>query len=271
MALAIRHAEHVLMPTIPRRFFGLPMHKVLSLSLILSLVAVVNVSHASSNALAEVDALPYTDEQYLILARSLCMQFDRYTDNAQAFTLRRPKMCVALPRLCKTDRKHIGPRGLTRYTIARMFKIQDTETLETQLPAIISKGLTYSCSNLSSHALSDIPFHQTKRNYMKRAVFVGQISNFFNRFIFKDYEIEQDGQKRLAIDINAVEIVDGEPETILDYLDKVLAPTHDAFLGNARRDDLEDLRQMLINRGAMKARDLDCADGQRVYCPIKGR
>lgn len=204
------------------------------------------------------DILQYTDEQYKRIAKSICLKLDRQKDNAQAYTLRRPKMCIALPRECKTSKTHIDSRGIVRYTIATVLKIKDSKTLEDSLPAILSNLLKYNCEKVSSHALPDLPFDQVRRNIMKRAVFTGQITDFFNRFIFKDYEQEDtNGYKSLAIDINAVELVEGKPETILDYLDKVLAPTHDAFLGKARRDDIEDLRQMLINRGAKRASELN--------------
>lgn len=234
------------------------------------LLSLLLCGHTLASNIAEpIDALtgkPYTDQQYQRIARSVCLKLDRYKDNAQAYILRKPKMCTALPEACRANKTHIGPRGLTRYTIATILKIRDTESLERDLPALISKTLSFNCPKPSSHALPDLPFDQQLRNIMKRAAFVAQSDNFFRRFLFKDYEYEVDGKLRLKVDINAIEMVEGEPETILDYLDKVLAPTHDAFFGKARRDDMEDLRVMLLERGALRARALRCEPGQKIGC-----
>lgn len=212
--------------------------------------------------------LNYSDAQYQKTATIICRRLDRFKTDTQIYPLRQPKMCTALPKGCEAGKKYIGPRGIVRYSADQILKVGDAALLEAQLPAIINKLSTFSCAP-SSHKLLGEPLHEVRRNIVKRAVFLGQTTNFFNRFIFKDYEYQQQGHRRLGIDINAVELVEGQPETLLDYLDTILAPTHKRYLGKAGRDDVEALRYSLIKRGAVRARDLDCAPGQQIYCPLK--
>ena len=213
---------------------------------------------------------PYTSKQYAKAARVICKKLDYFKRDPKTFRVKRPQMCTALPDECANDAEYLYSRGISRYTVQKVMDITPAERFNEQFPAIFEQLLTYSCP-ASSHAVSDEPFHNVRRNPMKRAVFLGRIDNFFNDFIFKDYEIKVNGQRRLSIDINAVEQVEGQPETIIDYLDKALAPVFSNYLGKATREDLEDLRQMLINRGAVPARDLDCQPDQQIGCEVKQR
>lgn len=200
--------------------------------------------------------LDYSNEQYSKVARVICMRIDDFKQSsAQAFEIK-PRMCPAVPRLCAKGQKYLDMRGVVRYTVAQGLKIKDSEKLENALPAILSELMKHPCSIKSTYALSDVPFHNQRRNIAKRAIFTGQTASFFNHFLFNDYGYDENGKKKVKVDINAVEYVGGEPETLLDYVDKVLAPDHDGFLGYEQRGNVESLRDALISIGAKKASEL---------------
>ncbi|NKI15940.1 hypothetical protein HCU74_00780 [Spongiibacter sp. KMU-166] len=178
-------------------------------------------------------------------------------------------MCTAVPKACERGDKYLDMRGIVRATIAQGFRITDGEVLERNLPTLLNELMTYSCDIKSVYALSDVPFHHQKRNIAKRAIFTGQVKDFFNQFLFDDYGYRTGaGQRRVRFDINAVEMVDGEPETLLDYVDKVLGYHSDTYLAEEQRGNVELLRLKLVNRDAVNARNLDCAAGQKTGCSV---
>lgn len=212
--------------------------------------------------------LTFTSEQYHKVARGICMRIDRFKQSsAQAFEIR-DKMCPAVPSLCKGGSKYLDMRGVVRVTVAQGLRLSDPNVIEAILPAVLSELLTYSCDVVSAYALSDVPFHQQKRNYAKRAIFTGQTSDMFNQFLFNDYGYDLTDGKAVAWDINAVEMVDGEPETLLDYVDKILVPEHPIFLGEEQRGNVESIRDAFISIGAVNARNLDCEPGQKTWCNV---
>ncbi len=84
---------------------------------------------------------------------------------------------------------------------------------------------------------------------MKRAIALSIHDKVFDGFFFDTEEYD--------FDYNAIELVDGKPETVLDYLDKVISDPdaskkyvikHIIELRNSLRDEF----------GAMHAKDLEC-------------
>tara|TARA_R110001592_G_scaffold77100_1_gene232336 strand:- start:586 stop:1587 length:1002 start_codon:yes stop_codon:yes gene_type:complete len=214
------------------------------------------------------ETLTYTPKQIAKVASVICSRIDRYKRSSEKAFEIKPEMCVAVPGMCDDGKKYLDIRGIVRATITQGLKITDNNKFEGQLTAILSEVMTHNCSIKSSFAITNVPFHNQKRNITKRAVFTGQIASMFNRFLFSDYEFERNGRKAVSWDINAVEIVDGEPETLLDYLDKILAPAHNTYIGYEQRGNARDLRREIIDRGAVNARRLDCAPIQRNWCKV---
>ena len=143
-----------------------------------------------------------------------------------------------------------------------------TEADEIQsVPGVISNALGRSCSDTSYHYALNIPFLKQRRNFAKRAIFLGNAQGLFDEFLFEEYSTVENGKRKTVIDINAVEYVDGEPETLLDYLDKILIHGHIERLGGSNRGDVNALRNDLIfSYGAVNAIELDCEPGQTVGC-----
>ena len=87
--------------------------------------------------------------------------------------------------------------------------------------------------------------YRESEHFLKRMINLNEDSNFFYRFLLKDKQV----------DVNAVEYVDGELETIIDFLDKIIPdPNKDRYYS---KKVLIKLRKNLIKHfGAKKAIDL---------------
>ncbi|WP_027671329.1 hypothetical protein [Rheinheimera baltica] len=87
--------------------------------------------------------------------------------------------------------------------------------------------------------------YRESEHLLKRMINLGEDSNFFYRFLLKDKQV----------DVNAVEYVDGEPETIIDFIDKILLTPEMQRYYSVK--ELQKLRKNLIKHfGAKKAVDL---------------
>ncbi|MAS10884.1 hypothetical protein [Salinisphaera sp.] len=236
---------------------------------------------AASAVAAEI---VYNDEQLARTGRVLCGQIDRFKDSScKAFPIR-DEFCQLIPEQCARDDICMGMGSVIRTTIARGLLGRpeqgralgqlDADTIaayERELPIVISKFATMSCPAPSNLGLPNVPFHQQHRNFIKRAIFTGQTIETFNQFLLKDFEYFENGKAKLSWDVNAVEYVDGEPETLLDYVDKVLGAGDNTFLNMERRGTVEDIRILLLSLGAVHARDLDCRHRGQIFCPLKSR
>ncbi|MES1933741.1 hypothetical protein T35B1_14105 [Salinisphaera shabanensis T35B1] len=222
--------------------------------------------------------LVYDDAKLKVVHRVLCGQIDMFKNSScKAFPLR-DEYCHLVPGKCARDDEYLDIRGVVRTTIARgLFgrdygHQQNAATIaayERELPIIISKLAATSCPTASNLGLPNVPFHQQHRNFIKRAIFTGQTDETFDLFLLKDFEHFKNGKAALDWDVNAVEYVDGEPETLLDYVDKVLAAPDDGYLNMERRGTVIRLRKLLVHHGAVHARDLDCSHRGQIFCPLK--
>ena len=87
--------------------------------------------------------------------------------------------------------------------------------------------------------------YRESEHLLKRMINLNEDSNFFYRFLLKDKQV----------DVNAVEYVDGEPETIIDFIDKILLTPEMQRYYSVK--ELQKLRKNLIKHfGAKKAIDL---------------
>tara|TARA_B100001939_G_scaffold98262_1_gene84601 strand:- start:101 stop:922 length:822 start_codon:yes stop_codon:yes gene_type:complete len=236
---------------------------------------------AASASAAEI---VYDEEQLARTGRVLCGQIDRFKDSSsKAFPIR-DEFCPLVPEKCARDDKDLDIRGMVRTTIARgllgrpaqgrvlgQLSAATIAAYERELPIIISELATMSCPAATNLGLPNVPFHQQHRNFIKRAIFTGQTVETFNQFLLKDFEYFENGKAKLSWDVNAVEYVDGEPETLLDYVDKVLGAGDNTFLNMERRGTVEDIRILLLSLGAVHARDLDCRHRGQIFCPLKSR
>ena len=221
----------------------------------------------------------YDDAKLKRVHSVLCGQIDRFKNSSyKSFPIRQPDMCLYVPGQCARGDEYLDIRGVVRTTVARGiwrrdFGQQSAATVAAynrELPIIISKLAATSCPSASKLGLPNIPFHQQRRNFIKRAIFVGYTDSMFEHILLKDYETrDAQGQYKLTWDVNAVETVDGEPETLLDYVDKVLAAPDDGYLNMERRGTVRNVRVLLIKRGAVNARDLDCTRPHQIFCPLK--
>lgn len=215
-----------------------------------------NVSLLSAPAFSQ--ELSYGTKQYNTVAQEICSNIDRYKQEAGTGFPILPAMCVAVPKACKRGDKQLDMRGMIRVTIAQGFDITDSDYLERYLPALLSGVISHSCDTTSTYALPGVADHEQKRNILKRAIFTDQTGEMFNRHLFRDYPYNSHTGKRLLININAVEFVDGEPETLLDYLDKILMPESNVQLSETQRNSFNSLRAAITHVfGAVNARNLD--------------
>ncbi len=189
----------------------------------------------------------FTDEQFEKISKVVCSRFDTYKENYKVFMKSKLKECNG-PRsfACNGESEYLSMRGIVRATISRVLKISNAVDFESSLPSVISKLMKYNCKSQSEHFKLDIPFLKQRRNIAKRAIFLGNAESFFDDFIFEEYSSFENGKRKTVIDINAIEYVDGEPETLLDYLDKILEPNHASRLGGSNRGDIAALRNRLI-------------------------
>ena len=87
--------------------------------------------------------------------------------------------------------------------------------------------------------------YRESEHLLKRMINLNEDSNFFYRFLLKDRQV----------DVNAVEYVDGEPETIIDFIDKILLTPEMQRYYSVK--ELQKLKKNLIKHfGAKKAVDL---------------
>lgn len=237
------------------------------------------IGYGSVVAPALAAEISYDAAKLNVIHRFLCGQIDMFKNSSyKAFPIRGPDYCLYVPGQCARGDEYLDIRGVVRTTVARGiwrrdFGQQSAATVAAynrELPTMISKMATYSCTDASNLGLENIPFHQQHRNFLKRAIFVGLTDSMFEHFLLKDYETrDAQGRYKLTWDVNAVETVDGEPETLLDYVDKVLAHSSDNYLHMERRGTLETLRILLLSRGALHAGDLNCTRPHQIFCPLK--
>jgi hypothetical protein len=97
------------------------------------------------------------------------------------------------------------------------------------------------CTNKSKTA-------RVPQQFMKRVVDMGMGNQIFDEFLLYDYD-------EYPIDVNAVEIYNGRPETILDFVDSILnVPVR---LENSEEDVLRELQEILVgDYGAKHASEL---------------
>lgn len=87
--------------------------------------------------------------------------------------------------------------------------------------------------------------YRESEHLLKRMINLNEDSNFFYNFLLDDMNVR----------VNAVENVDGKPETVIDFIDKILlTPEKQRYYSF---DKLKKLRKMLVDYyGAKKAIDL---------------
>jgi hypothetical protein len=97
-----------------------------------------------------------------------------------------------------------------------------------------------------------------RRNFIKEAITVAYHNPMINNFLIEKFLLDEEGSP--MIDFNAVDIINGQPETVLDYLDSVLDGTAKIKLNANSREDLENLRFTLADEkdgfGANNFKDL---------------
>ncbi|WP_370477068.1 hypothetical protein [Tamlana flava] len=81
---------------------------------------------------------------------------------------------------------------------------------------------------LESSKKTELPY---PTHFLKRVVDFGLMTEIFDEFLLEDSE-------EFPIDVNAIEIVDGKGETLLDYLDKIIANPN-------RHQDVDDIDNWL--------------------------
>jgi hypothetical protein len=241
-------------------------------TLAIALLAVfTTASHAESPL---VDPLPieeiqarYSDEQFKNISQQVCLLFDMYKKNPKAIKKSYIPMCKApYEFVCKDEGEYLSMRGIVRSSINLVLEIKSPTEFENSIPYVVSELMKQSCSKTSIHYSLDTPFLKQRRNIAKRAIFLGNTTSFFDRFIFKEYSSVENGKRKTVIDINAVEYVDGQPETLLDYLDKILEPGHASRLGGSSRGDVSALRRTLIRYGAKRVSEMDCRNQSLFPC-----
>ena len=200
----------------------------------------------------------FTDEQFEKISRYICKKFDQYKSNTKAVPKKYVSSCKSPTEfVCSGETDYLSMRGIVRVGIHRTLGIKSAQEFENSIPHVISNLMKFSCKDVSRHYDLEIPFLKQRRNIAKRAIFLGNTRSFFDEFIFEDYSSVENGKRKTVIDINAIEYVDGEPETLLDYLDKILEPNHASRLGGSNRGDITALRNTLIfSYGAKTAEEL---------------
>jgi len=204
--------------------------------------------------------LPYTAKQYQRTANFVCSMVDKFKRDSGLGGLSQHKDFNSGPL-----NKNLA--GMVRYSIKRILKQDSYNQLESELETILNTLINYPCSRKSIHASDHVPFHMYKRNYLKRAAFAGMDVNMFEEFLLEQVNCNEYKQceDRIKIKLNTVEIINGKPETIVDYLDQMLDPSlydtsegmHDTYLGMAMRGNIRSLRRALIHRGAKRASELE--------------
>lgn len=204
--------------------------------------------------------LPYTPEQYQRTAEYVCNKVDNFKRDSGIGGLSNHKDF-------KSGQLNKTLAGIVRFSIKRILKHKSYDQLESELETILNKLTDYPCQGRSIHALDHVPFHMYKRNYLKRAAFAGMDVNMFEEFLLEQVDCNEEGQceDRIEIKLNTVEMINGKPETIVDYLDQMLDPSlydasegmHDTYLGVAARGNIRSLRRALIHRGAKRASELE--------------
>lgn len=223
----------------------------------------------------------YSEKQFESIAVLVCDNLDYYKDDPRTVMKKDFPGCNgAYSFVCAKERETLSIGGIVRASISETLKIRDEAEFEKSVPGVISNALGVNCTDTSYHYALNIPFLKQRRNFAKRAIFIGKAQSFFDNFIFEEYSTVENGKRKTVIDINAVEYVDGEPETLLDYLDKIVERGHASRLGGSNWDDLSggsgyapgtSLRSVLPALGAVNAIDLDCEPGQRTGCKVKRR
>ncbi|RZO84549.1 MAG: hypothetical protein EVA65_10090 [Oceanococcus sp.] len=222
-----------------------------------------------------------TDEQIEKISKYICFQFDRYKTDDKSIKKANVSSCKApYEFVCQGEGEYLSMVGIVRAGINKTLKINSATEFENSIPHVVSQLMTHSCYKPSMHYAVNTPFLKQRRNFAKRAIFLGNAGYLFDEFIFKEYIYEVNGKIKPVIDINAIEMVDGEPETLLDYLDKIVERGHASRLGGSGWNDLSggsgyapgtSLRSVLPALGAVNAIDLDCEPGQRTGCKVKRR
>ena len=84
-----------------------------------------------------------------------------------------------------------------------------------------------------------------RRNFIKEAITMAFHNPMINNFLIEDFLLDEEDSP--MIDFNAVDIINGQPETILDYLDSVLNGKAKIKLDSGSKEDLENLRFTLAD------------------------
>lgn len=221
----------------------------------------------------------YSDDQLQRISKVICIGFDLYKKNNKSFLKAKNPSCKTPNEfVCRDEGDYLSMRGIVRSSTQLALKIEDPTEFENTLPGVVSELMTRSCPRPSIHNALDIPFLKQNRNIAKRAIFLGNTQYFFDEFVFDEYSWLTNGKRQTLIDINAVEYIEpaydksgnlaepGGPETLLDYLDKILKPNHIERLGNSSRGDVSALRRDLILYGAKRVSEMDCRNQPLFPC-----
>lgn len=202
--------------------------------------------------------LPYTPQQYQRAADYVCNMVEKYKSDGIGG--------LGGFKEFKDGTINKNLTGMVRFSIKRVLRQKDYDQLESELETILNKLVDYPCQGKSIYALDHVPFHMYKRNFLKRAAFAGMDVNMFEEFLLEQVNCNEQKQceDRIKIKLNTVEMINGKPETIVDYLDQMLDPSlydasegmHDTYLGRAMRGNIRRLRTSLLDRGAKRASEL---------------
>lgn len=148
--------------------------------------------------------------------------------------------------LCSTA--HTFSRKVVVYTLQSVFinrfKLsKDSKNLNKQIAYYYNLYADRLNCTISPHERSRNP-----ENFLKRAVSLGKYETILYDFLLSDPE-------KIQINVNSVEVINGKKETLLDYLNTILATP--AKRSQYVASDLEDLRSWIIDEyGAKTAEEL---------------
>lgn len=236
---------------------SLKLTPVLCLMIFASLAQAANGPRPDDYSVEDLNA-KYSGLKFEAISKLICLRFDTYKTDPESLKKSYISACKSPNEfVCEGEGQYLTMRGIVRSSINTVLKIDSASEFERTVAPAISKTMTVGCPSSRTHFALNLPFLKQHRNMAKRAIFLGNAGYLFNEFIFDEYSYEENGRRKLSIDINAVEYVDGEPETLLDYLDKILVKGHIERLGGSSRGDIEALRNRLIFvYGGRRARQL---------------
>ena len=204
----------------------------------------------------------YPDDLLKETAEEICYNLYDYAKNPHTFRLYssdpRKNRCKdsdqlpILPHACQDKQAYMSITEFVRSSIADMLEIEDSATLENQLPSILKKLSHYQCPKVQPN--SSNKYYKSMRSFPKLVLFFEQNApEFYERLAFPE------GKENIAIDINAVDCVmeNGKliPETLLDYTTKASNPNHPSLYKDAPY--IRSVRQRLEDFGAKKGQELN--------------